>query len=51
MGEVMELDVKQAQLEGDLKAHERECAMRYAGIEKSFDDGSKRMQRIEWLLT
>ena len=31
----MEMEVKQAQLEGDLKAHERECAMRYQGIEKA----------------
>jgi len=45
-----DIDVKQAQLEGDLKAHERECAMRYAGIEKSFESGSKRMTRIEYLL-
>jgi len=47
---IMELDVKQAQLEGDLKAHERECAMRYAEIEKSFESGSRRMTRIEYLL-
>lgn len=46
----MELDVKHAQLEGDLKAHERECAMRYQSIERSFESGSRRMTRIEYLL-
>jgi len=46
----MEMEVKQAQLEGDLKAHERECAMRYQGIEKAFQAGERRMNRIEYLL-
>jgi len=46
----MEMEVKQAQLEGDLRAHERECAMRYQLIEKSFETGNKRMTRIEYLL-
>ena len=46
----MELDVKQAQLEGDLKSHERECAMRYQGIEKAFAASEKRIQRIEYLV-
>ena len=46
----MEMEVKQAQLEGDLKAHERECAMRYQSIEKAFAASEKRIQRIEYLV-
>ena len=33
-----------------LNAHEQVCAERYKGILESFDKGSKRMQRIEYLL-
>jgi predicted nucleic acid-binding Zn ribbon protein len=33
-----------------LNAHEQVCAERYNGILDSFDKGSKRMQRIEYLL-
>ena len=33
-----------------LNAHEQVCAERYKGILDSFDKGSKRMQRIEYLL-
>ena len=33
-----------------LAVHEAVCAQRYADIQKRFDDGSKRMQRIEYLL-
>ena len=33
-----------------LSVHEAVCAERYEGIIDSFDKGSKRMQRIEYLL-
>jgi len=33
-----------------LAVHEAVCAQRYAEIQKRFDDGSKRMRRIEYLL-
>jgi hypothetical protein len=33
-----------------LAVHEAICAQRYEGIQKRFDDGSKRMQRIEYIL-
>jgi hypothetical protein len=33
-----------------LAVHEAICAQRYADIQKRFDDGSKRMRRIEYLL-
>ena len=33
-----------------LSAHEQICAERYEGIQARFDDGSKRMNRIEYLL-
>jgi hypothetical protein len=33
-----------------LSVHEAVCAERYANIQKRFDDGSKRMQRIEYIL-
>lgn len=33
-----------------LAVHEAVCAERYAAIEKSFESGSKRMTRIEYLL-
>jgi len=33
-----------------LNAHEQVCAERYKGILESFENGSKRMQRIEYLL-
>ena len=36
--------------EAKLSVHEAICAERYAGIQKSFADGSKRMTRIEYLL-
>lgn len=37
-------------IETRLSVHEAVCASRYENIEKRFDEGSKRMQRIEWLL-
>jgi hypothetical protein len=33
-----------------LSVHEAVCASRYEGIQNRFDDGSKRMSRIEYLL-
>ena len=33
-----------------LSVHEAICAQRYEGIQARFDDGSKRMTRIEYLL-
>ncbi len=38
------------EVEARLTSHEQVCAQRYENIEKRFDDGSKRMQRIEYLL-
>ena len=31
----------------DLKAHERECAVRFKNIEERLDRGTERMNRIE----
>lgn len=33
-----------------LSIHEAVCASRYEGIQARFDDGSKRMTKIEYLL-
>lgn len=33
-----------------LSIHEQVCAQRYEGIQARFDDGSKRMTKIEYLL-
>lgn len=33
-----------------LSVHEAICASRYEGIQARFDDGSKRMTKIEYLL-
>ena len=33
-----------------LSTHEAVCAERYASIQKSFESGSKRMTRIEYIL-
>ncbi len=33
-----------------LSVHEAVCAQRYENIQESFDDGSKRMTKIEYLL-
>ena len=38
------------EVEARLTSHEQVCAQRYENIEKRFNDGSKRMQRIEYLL-
>jgi hypothetical protein len=33
-----------------LQTHEEICALRYESIQKSFEQGSKRMSRIEYIL-
>jgi len=33
-----------------LQTHEEICALRYEAIQKSFENGSKRMSRIEYIL-
>ena len=33
-----------------MTTHEQVCAHRYEGIQKSFESGSKRMAKIEYLL-
>ena len=33
-----------------LNTHEEICALRYEAIQKSFEQGSKRMSRIEYIL-
>ena len=33
-----------------LQTHEEICALRYDAIQKSFESGSKRMSRIEYIL-
>jgi hypothetical protein len=33
-----------------LQTHEEICALRYEAIQKSFEAGSKRMSRIEYIL-
>jgi hypothetical protein len=45
-------DVEELATETDkrLSIHEAICAQRYEGIQARFDDGSKRMNRIEYLL-
>jgi hypothetical protein len=45
-------DVKELANDTDkrLSVHEAICAQRYEGIQARFDDGSKRMNRIEYLL-
>jgi len=39
-----------SETEAKLATHEQVCVERYAGIQKSFADGSKRMEKIEYLL-
>ena len=34
----------------EVDTHERECAIRYANIEKRLDEGNKRFVRIELLI-
>jgi hypothetical protein len=37
-------------LDTRLSVHEAVCAQRYEAIEKQLDDGSKRMNKIEYLI-
>jgi len=39
-----------SETEAKLSVHEQVCVERYAGIQKSFADGSKRMAKLEYLL-
>ena len=44
-------DIKMiSETEARLMTHEEVCSARYAAIEKSFESGSQRMTRIEYLL-
>jgi hypothetical protein len=44
-------DIKMVtETEARLSTHEQICAERYEGIQARFDEGSKRMSRIEYLL-
>ena len=44
-------DIKMVtETEARLSAHEQICAQRYEVIQERFDDGSKRMNKIEYLL-
>lgn len=38
------------EVEAKLSNHEQICAERYANIEKRFEQGSRRMQKIEYLI-
>lgn len=39
-----------SEVEANLSTHEAICQQRYESIQDSFDRGSKRMQRIEYML-
>jgi hypothetical protein len=39
-----------SEVEKDFAVHQAVCSERYAAIEKAFNDGDKRMTRIEYLL-
>jgi hypothetical protein len=45
-------DIEELAAETDkrLSVHEAICAQRYEGIQQRFDEGSKRMNKIEYLL-
>jgi len=44
-------DIKMiTETEARLSTHEQICAERYENIQERFDDGSKRMTKIEYLL-
>ena len=52
-GRKLDIDMTEkmiSETEARLATHEQICVERYAGIQKSFADGSKRMTRIEYLL-
>jgi predicted nucleic acid-binding Zn ribbon protein len=46
----MDMETSIAENDKRISVHEAVCAERYKGILDSFDKGSKRMQRIEYLL-
>ena len=46
----MDMETIIAENDKRLSVHEAVCAERYEGILESFANGSKRMQRIEYLL-
>lgn len=39
-----------SETEAKLMTHEEVCAQRYAAIQKSFEEGDKRITKIEYLL-
>jgi len=39
-----------SETEAKLMTHEEVCAQRYSAIQKSFEEGDKRMNKIEYLL-
>lgn len=44
-------DIKMvSETDARLSTHEQVCAQRYESIQASFDDGSRRMTKIEYLL-
>ncbi len=44
-------DIKMiTETDAKLSTHEMVCAVRYEGIQKSFSNGSKRMEKIEYLI-
>jgi hypothetical protein len=46
----MDMETIVAETDKRLSVHEAVCAERYEGIIESFSKGSKRMERIEYLL-
>lgn len=43
-------ETRLVETEKQLSIHEAVCAKRYEAIQQRFDDGSKRMKRIEYIL-
>ena len=41
-------NVKEAMLK--IESHEKECAIRYANIEKRLDEGSKKFEKLERMI-
>ena len=41
-------NVKEAMLK--IESHEKECAIRYANIEKRLDEGSKKFEKLEKMI-
>ena len=46
----MDMEAIVAETDKRLSVHEAVCAQRYEGIQEAFDKGTKRMQKIEYLL-